>query len=690
MAFLRKTFASGLFVGFVVGIFSLVLLLTGGILYYRDNPEGRLARMGKDIVKRFSQEYRPLSRLRSYAQEMKSGIKTPSALAHSTFSFQKVGFSGSRVERSGSILSWISPFSDRIPPDDRPPLSTIGKTGQNHPVELVGLRGETLSFQIILRSSKPMNNLTLSISRVGGDESNCIKIHRFLEIYMKLMIHQGGKHGPLKELINPDPLIPFTDPYSPRHIVISAFSLTRDKDQPLWIDVHFSRSCLPKLYTGQLELRNSGSLVRKIPLVMNVLDATLPQDVGLDRWMSLYMTRFWRGEMIPNDQAFQALLHRYYQFAHQYGFVTNDCGAISPEIKWDWNTGKPVSVDWTNYDKILGPELSGELTGRSPHIWCLPISEYELGVNNWGGFTLRTSPSPIENWAGLPDIAARNLAKLIVQHWKDKNWPISHGFVYAFDEPAHLLYYYSDTYKLIADAATSLRKGSDGKLRFMLTDTPWVWGKDQHGHDKSVMKNKIDIWAPNASTYIPDRARPYQKKGERFWFYQSGPPFIAAGDLSSTGMGFRMWFWTAWKYRANGVFYWASNFWHGNTRATNPYTNGGNGDGEVFYPGHQLHVLGYPDIDGPVPSIRIAQWRRGYEDYKYFYMLRQKQHGKDADAAVNSVVRRALDDGGYIPYWRNPLWEKAGDWNHDPVVWHQIRVSLAKEIGRLYSSSGQH
>ena len=499
------------------------------------------------------------------------------------------------------------------------------------------------------------------------------------------MVHQGGKHGPLKELINPDPLVPFKDPYTPNRIIVPNFKLDIGKNQPVWIDVHFSRSCIPKKYSGEVEIKKDGVILRKIPIEFDVLNATIPQDVGLDRWMALMWTRFWRGEMISSHQEFQTILTHYFQFAHQYGFATNECGTIAPIIKWDWNTGKPISIDWTEYDKTYGAELSGKLTGSSPNVWCFPIPENRLGVDNWGGFTTRQNPSPIENWKGLPDIATQNLAKVIIQHWKEKSWPISKGIVYTFDEPSHLLYYYPDTYKLIADVARSLRIGSNHKLRFLLTDAPYVWGKEQHGHDKSIMYKYIDIWAPNAATYIPDLIDQPRNKNKRFWFYQSGPPFIAAGNLSSTGIGFRMWFWTAWKYHVNGVFFWASNYWFGHTKANNPYTSSGGGDGEVFYPGHQLHFLGFPDIEGPVPSIRISQWRRGYEDYKYFFMLKQKGHEKEADSAVNSLVERALDDGGYMPYWRNPLWEKPGDWNHDPVAWHRMRISLAKKIDKLYS-----
>lgn len=52
-----------------------------------------------------------------------------------------------------------------------------------------------------------------------------------------------------------------------------------------------------------------------------------------------------------------------------------------------------------------------------------------------------------------------------------------------------------------------------------------------------------------------------------------------------------------------------------------------NDDGVQFYPGHQLHFLGVPDINGPAPSIRVSQWCRGYQDYKYFFLLKQKAMG---------------------------------------------------------------
>lgn len=665
------------------GAFGMAILLVGaaGFALLSDS----FKEFAKEHILPIVKEYHPLGHIRTALVSVKSIVKKDPS--KNSLLERPLGYVGSRAEKNGSLITWISPLSDRIPPDISPDAGKIQPSGKSRPLNLVGLKGETVSFQVVFRSLSPMDKLNISLVPLRNDpKSQCIHVHRFLEYYLKLMVHTGSKYGPLKEVINPDPLIPFNDPYLSGHRVVQSISLEGQKNQPVWIDVHFDRSCSSGTFPGILTVWHSGKVVRKTEVLFHILPATLPGRVPLDRWMELYISRLWQGELIPNDEAFRIIIDRYFRMAHAYGFATNPTGDIGPGIQWDWNTGKPVSVNWDRYDQIYGPLLSGELTGMTPNVFALPIPTDSLGVGMWGGFMIEGgSPTPIDEWKGIPDIATQNLAKLLVQHWKEKGWPIERTFAYPFDEPMHKLVYYQDIYKLIRKVTTSLHQGSDHQIRLMLTDAPWPWLKQQKGHDKHVMDDVVDIWAPSSETYIPERMEKYQERGKRTWFYQSGAPFIGGSDLSSTGLGFRMWFWTAWKYRTNGVFYWVSNFWPGNNAAVNPYTRQGSGDGVVFYPGRELHFIGYPDVDGPVPSVRMAQWRRGYEDYKYLYLLKQKGKGAEADQVVNSLVHKALDDGGYIPYWRNPLWWKPGDWSHDPREWHKMRVDLAEKIASLFA-----
>ena len=41
---------------------------------------------------------------------------------------------------------------------------------------------------------------------------------------------------------------------------------------------------------------------------------------------------------------------------------------------------------------------------------------------------------------------------------------------------------------------------------------------------------------------------------------------------------------------------------------------------------------------GPIASIRLKAHRRGFQDYEYFYLLREARLGSQADAMVNSIL----------------------------------------------------
>ena len=655
--------------GFVFGIFfvGIVGLLIFVVPEFRDHT--------KEMVKNVLKDHHPIGVLRGMVVGSKANFHLRPGSTHIPKEFLDFPFPGNRVEQSHGILSWIAPFSMRVRQDDLPPISSVGPQGSSTPIKLVGLKGETLSFQVVLRAKSPQSIHVVLAPDPSEHSSSCLITHRFLEWYITFMA-RATKDSPLRTVTNPDPLIPFHDPYGTDHTVISKVSLSKNSNQVVWVDIKMSRGCQAGIYHGSLTLSSNGRTIRNTPVEFEVLNATLPRTTSLQRWMELYNTRFWKGEFIGSLDEYRLLYQRYFLVGQKYGFDTNT--ANPPEIRWDWTKGTPTDENWDEYDRTFGPILSGKLTGSPPHAWCLPIPTYSLGKEDWGGFSIRAR-SPIQNWKGIPDIATQNLSKLIVQHWKEKGWDLKSAFAYIWDEPAHQLYY-SDIYRLIAHEATSLHKGSS-ELNVMITDTPYITYKNQVGLDKSAMNGNINIWSSSAEYYIPKRLESERKKGARIWFYQAGgPPFIGKSWLDSRGPGFRMWFWAAWKYKADGVFYWASTFWNGNDKSNNPYHNPGGADGIVFYPGKQLHLIGYPDIEGPVPSIRMAQWRRGYEDYKYFVLLKRMNKETIPDHFIDSLVRKALNPGGYTPAWRDPDWQRPGDWSHDPQAWHRIRVQLARKI----------
>ena len=181
------------------------------------------------------------------------------------------------------------------------------------------------------------------------------------------------------------------------------------------------------------------------------------------------------------------------------------------------------------------------------------------------------------------------------------------------------------------------------------------------------------------------------------WFYQGGEPYSVTDGIWGSGVGLRANFWIAYKYGLDetvpsvgdpnpapspgGIWDWAAEIWN----SGQPYTNSGSW---FFYPGNQLSAYnasgaignsilpqslihnGGGGITGPVASIRMAQWRRGYEDYMYLYSYGHQGcatapaqcNRAAAEAVVDSMGGGGMTSGGNgTTSWNALVWQ-----NEDP------------------------
>jgi hypothetical protein len=246
-------------------------------------------------------------------------------------------------------------------------------------------------------------------------------------------------------------------------------------------------------------------------------------------------------------------------------------------------------------------------------------------------------------------------------------------------------------------------------------------------------------------------------------------------------LGLRTFFWIAAKYGLDqtspspgdpnpvptpgGAFNFAANYWAvgdtGNPSSasdcsTSPFFNGAggqgwDGNGYYFYPGnevgcyYQSNSLGTPvgatvltanpvantgcstadfsicnGISGPVSSMTMEEWRRGYEDYMYIYLLR-KQNPVQATAVIDSMGGGGLQNwnalnwqnvdpnylisgvfspnGGFgngykctapslnLPYGPTGAFGCPGEWSHNPNHYEEARVTMAEDLGFVSSSA---
>ncbi len=533
--------------------------------------------------------------------------------------------------REPRLTVWATGDSLQVFPDTPYQDGNHHWNGPNSAVTVSGAANEWVAFQLVLRSDSTANNIGVEIDRLSTGAERIAKenIRLFREYYIRVRkaTPRQGSTGPG---LYPDPLIPFYNPYSKIGEKLALpLTLERNKNLPVWVDIFIPPQTPPGEYTGTIRITHRGKAVKKLLLRLRVWDFELPAKKTLQVFFDLYSFRWSRGEKIPfalNNRAWE-VLSRYEIMAHEHGFSNGHWDLMPDGITADG------PVDWTRYDRYLGTVVDGSLFpgGHPPACWELPFPE---------------------NWRPGEDIL-RNYTREVVRHWEEKGWDLGSAFAYIWDEKG-------PSYPDVLKTGKILREASGGKINYFYTHGPHP---DLYG--------LIDWWAPRASQYYPAQIQERQGLGEKGFFYHGGEPSVGLMCLDAIGLAFRTWSWMAWKYRVDGFFGWAANFW-GEEPYLDPvsiYEN--NGNLYVYYPGAQLPSIGYPAIKGPIPSFRIKMVRRGIQDYEYFHLARSL--GLNPDPLVDSIVRRGLGETG--AYGIDP-----GAWSRFPEEWYRVRDVLGEMI----------
>ncbi len=195
------------------------------------------------------------------------------------------------------------------------------------------------------------------------------------------------------------------------------------------------------------------------------------------------------------------------------------------------------------------------------------------------------------------------------------------------------------------------------------------------------------------------------------WYYQAADPFTGNAWINGEALGMRDWAWVAARYNVNGIYYWADDFWGGyygsdpspGQPQNDPYLQsaGGSQDGVIFYPGAELPDTGnylpvpptgqippsnpnaysVPAVTGPVASIRLAMWRRGYQDYMYQWLLQRSGNAAAAKQIVDEMIQSGLDARWQCANNTCAYNNGAGQWSHSPLDYDAARRTMAQDLG---------
>ena len=533
--------------------------------------------------------------------------------------------------REPKFTVWATGDSLKIKPETPFQLNNYHWNAGTSTISIKGAANEWVAFQLILQADREAGGIDVEISDLTSGDNRIGRnhIHLYREHYIPVTT-PTDRNGSTGEGYYPDPLIPFYNPYlEEREELALPLTLLEDENCPVWVDIFIPPDTPPGEYSGKIIISHSENPIKELTLRLTVWSFELPAKKQLKVFFDLYGYRWSLGEGLPFSLAEDSweVLKEYEIMAHRHGF-SNGHWLLMPD-----NINATGGVDWDRYDATLGTVIDGSLfeDREPPACWELPFPE---------------------NWNPGEDIL-RNYCREVVRHWEEKGWDLTTAFAYVWDEKGPL----NET---VINYGNIIKEASDDKINYFYTHGPHP---NLHGI--------VDWWCPRASQYSPGTVQERQEMGEIGMFYHAGEPSVGLMCLDSIGLAFRTWSWIAWKYKTDGFFDWASNFWGANPY-TDPTTFGeDNGNMVLFYPGHKLTQIGLNPIKGPVSSFRMKMVRRGIQDYEYFHLARKL--GLNPDLIVDSIVRKGLGETG--SYGIDP-----GAWSRDPEEWYRARDALGEMI----------
>jgi len=501
---------------------------------------------------------------------------------------------------------------------DTPPQAQAGAVS----VELA--RNEYQAFQLALRiAAGTTTHLGISVSALesqGGGELPPVKVERVGYVpvdhpsaYYSSEAPEWRRKAPQGAGATdgwagwwPDPLAPG-----------SSLDLSPGQTQPVWFTVHAPKPAAPGQYRAEVTLSVGGGNSLKIPLTVQVLPFTLP-DQG--RLRVIFDFRFGPGGGFGGGADSMEDYRKWLRFIAEHRLGID---GIHPPPTFNYHEGK-VTMEAAEFDEMARfcfDEL-GMNVAYTPQFfymfgWAYPPKKL-FGLD----------PLTPE-WAA----ALQQAYRLFTEHVRQKGW--HDKFVYYVSDEPHFQH----------DFVVEQMKKLCALVHEVDRTIPIYSSTWRHC---AAWDESLDLWGIGQYGSFPvQEMERLQRAGKQMWFTCDGQmatdtPFLATERLLpyycfKYGVrGFEFW----------GLAWWTYNPWHVGWHQFIRQSDEGkdyywvrypNGDGFLTYPGKPV------GLDGPASTIRLEQIRQGLEDYEALALLAElaakaKQAGRPAPAAERALA----------------------------------------------------
>ncbi len=524
---------------------------------------------------------------------------------------------------------------------------------ENNRIRIVAARNEIVAFQLILHGgSENTQDVNVRLPNLGDIKNEGLsedskryfigrRIELFVEHYVKVdsvshdMSWQAFTDAMPKGWTGmvPDPLVPLRE----------GFMLPKQVSQGIWVDVFVPKDTKPGIHKGTISVEVGGkpcALVEcQIEVELEVLQQTLPDEPSAKSmvWFS------------GGDDNRDVLVARYTDPNDVWEYPDEDARALRNQ---HFQLGRRHRVTmFIGDEEKPGEELKSRLSGEV----FSPEAGYEGPAQGLG-----------QDIYSIHSYGSRELsseAAALWTKWFADNFPDLTYFFYTRDEPS------PDAYPEVNQLAAQAEPVP------AFVTAPYT----EEGLD-------VDIYTSLVNHFKAADLALAEARDKRLWVYNGMRPYSGTYMIDDFAVSPRVNPWLQYKFNIERWFYWEATYYkdiqgdRGHVdvfKEANNFRNSSgdrlNGDGLLIYPGRDsIFPSSNQGFDGPLPSIRLKNWRRGIQDVEYLVLVRDAGLGDFVDQLMTAMIPRAFDEVGNG--------DEAVSWSDDGERWLEARQLLVEAL----------
>lgn len=582
---------------------------------------------------------------------------------------------------TGGVRVWAAPEDVNVFPGSRPEAENIVFSHAESTIRLDAGINEAAAFQLVLAAdaspamvrSVTLGDLAAGAHAIPGDairiyRQEWITVRDYPSWYLRLAPETR------RERRFPDPLVPLTAEHPGLPITVPAGECV-----PLWVEVRVPPGTTPGVYRAPLRIGTRLGTARELTVILRVWPFAVPQTRHLPVLTGVRQQEVLRHHMevdgrpyapvrLTLDDPFYdratAILDATAKLLHEHR-CTPVWRDIRPTARL--GPGGRIELDWTDYDRLVGPVIEGRLFADriAASAWPLPVDMSFPSQAAHGHWTTRSYQDALTRYI-----------ELSVDHFRRRGWH-EKSFVWLSPpgrDRGERYQRYEELLHRIRAIAADLPMACS-LLPYSMEPFGWV----QDGF-RDLSGGPV-IWYPPVGLVDPaEVGRPEAQPGAT-WLRPDVPPFSGSLDVIGSAVHARSLPWQAYRFGCEAIIIPETTLW--TTDAAGPARTGheptlfpGFADGEedaaapLLWPGKPY------GLEHPIPSLRLKRLLRGVQDYEYLWLLERNRR----PGVARLIAADLFPAGGALSYGEHFLDGRPHAWVSDPAAWALARRLMAREL----------